>query len=196
MFRDKPLHNFLFETDDTGFYKNLHPYCTPWIDVCCILHLLRFRKPKTFLEVGTHRGYTTRILAEKFPAMKIVTVDPGDKVSEDNRPGNQKAEYLAQYEIGELVEHLENVRIIKDCFRSIDWDQKFDAIFIDGNHSYNEILADSLLAMNLLTEHGLIIWHDVNNVQDVNDALKQLNTKYDIVSIHNTWIAYLDSHEK
>jgi predicted O-methyltransferase YrrM len=192
MFRDKPLHNFLFETDPDAFYQNLQTWCTPWIDVCCLLHLIRHVRPKTFLEIGTHRGYTTRIIADRFPALQITTCDPGDQIPTSARPSNQTGEYLAQDKVGELVADRANVQIIKKAFHDIDWgDQKFDVIFVDGNHTLNDVTADSLLALKLLAPKGAIMWHDVNNVQDVNKALKQLDTPGgDIVSIHNTWVAY------
>lgn len=195
MVRDKPLHNFLFETDPTGFYEGLDCFCTPWIDVCVLLHLVRRRRPQRFLEVGTHRGYTTRILAKKFPDMEIVTVDPGDQVPAEWRPGNQVSEYLNQDQIGELVRDYANVRVVKQAFQEIDWgDARFEMIFIDGNHSFAHVLADSRLAMRLVTSPGVVVWHDFNNVRDVNQALDQLTLDGYIVSLHNTWIAYHDSH--
>lgn len=195
MLRDKPLHNFLFETDPNGFYDGLFCPATPWIDVCVLLHLIRRYLPPRFLEIGTHRGFTTRILADKFPDMNIVTVDPGDQIPHGGRPSNQVGEYLPQHEIGELVLDRPNVEIIKRPFREIEWeDRRFEMIFVDGNHSLPDILEDSHLALQLVTQPGVITWHDCNNVADVNLALDQLQIDDPIVSIHNTWIAYYDSH--
>jgi predicted O-methyltransferase YrrM len=195
MLRDCPLHNFLFETDPDGFYDGLSTFCTPWIDVCVLLHLIRKWKPQRFLEVGTHRGYTTRILAERFPAMSIVTVDPGDQVSQMERPANQQGEYLTQDEVGDLVRNISNVQVIQQRFEDVSWaDNRFDMIFIDGNHSLASVLADSHLALSLVTNPGVIVWHDVNNVESVNQALEMLVVDRPIVSLHNTWVAYLDTH--
>ncbi len=196
MVRDEPLHNFLFKTDPTGFYKNLDCFCTPWIDVCVILHLIRLYRPRTFLEVGTHWGVTTRLIAERFPDMSIVTVDPGDRIPEAERPSNQTAEFLPQDEIGKLVRNFRNVEIIKQPFSRIAWgDQKFEMIFIDGNHSLPFVLEDSHLALQLITHPGVILWHDFNNVPDVRRALDQLELPLPLISLHNTWIAYYDTHE-
>jgi predicted O-methyltransferase YrrM len=195
MLRDSPLHNFLFETDPDGFYDGLSTFCTPWIDVCVLLHLVRRRRPGRFLEIGTHRGYTCRILAEKFPEMRITTVDPGDQVPEGDRPSNQFGEYLRQDEIGELVAGHRNVEVIRRRFEDIEWGQaRFEMIFIDGNHTLNSVLADSRLALRLVTKPGVIAWHDVNNVKSVNDALEMIAVDHTIVTLHNTWIGYLDTH--
>lgn len=195
MVRDKPLHNFLFETDPSGFYDGLDTYCTPWIDVCVILHLIRRYGPTRFLEVGTHWGVTTRILATKFPELKITTVDPGDKVPLEDRPANQSAEFLPQHEIGKLVLDYNNVEVIREPFTSVDWgSRRFEMIFVDGNHSLPHVFEDSRLALSLVTDPGVIIWHDYNNVADVNTALELVNIQKPIVSLHNTWVAYLDTH--
>lgn len=195
MLRDKPLHNFFFETDPSGFYGDLDCFCTPWIDTCVLLHLVRRYQPRRFLEVGTHRGFTTRTLARRFPEMTIVTVDPGDRVPLIERPDNQLEEFLRQEEIGELAAPFPNVRIVKERFREVAWgDERFEMAFIDGNHTLAEVVADSRLTLRLLTSPGVVVWHDYNNVQDVNLALEQLNLDGDIVSIHNTWVAYYDTH--
>lgn len=195
MVRDKPLHNFLFESDPHGFYGNIDCFCTPWIDVCVLLHLVRRYRPSRFLEIGTHRGVTTRILAEKFPDMSIVTVDPGDQIPVSDWPSNQLAEFLKQEEIGELVRHCANVTIIRESFQNVDWgQQRFEMIFVDGNHSLPHVLNDSHLALKLVTAPGVVAWHDFNNVADVKIALEQLNVDVPIVSLHNTWIAYHDTH--
>jgi predicted O-methyltransferase YrrM len=195
MVRDCPLHNFLFETDPDGFFDGLSTFCTPWIDVCVLLHLARRRRPARFLEIWTHRGHTCRILAEKVPEMRITTVDPGDQIPEADRPSIQLGEYLRQEEIGELVADHHNVQVIRRPFEDIDWgDARFEMIFIDGNHSLDSVLADSHRALRLVTDPGVIVWHDVDNVRSVNEALEMLEVDRPIVTLHNTWIGYLDTH--
>lgn len=195
MVRDSPLHNFLFETDPDGFYEGLSTFCTPWIDVCVLLHIVRRRRPNRFLEIGTHRGHTCRIIAEKFPEMQVTTVDPGDQIFASDRPFNQFGEYLPQDEIGELVAGHRNVEIIRRRFEDIEWGHaRFEMIFIDGNHTLNSVLADSRLALRLVTNPGVIVWHDVNNVKSVNEALEMFAADHTIVTLHNTWIGYLDTH--
>ena len=195
MARDKPLHNFLFETSVDDFYSGLQCYCTPWIDVCVILHLARRYQPARFLEIGTHRGFTTRILADKFPNMQIVTVDPGDRVTPDQRPPNQEGEYLPQHMIGELVAGYPNVTVIREHFCDVEWSgPQFDMVFIDGDHRAPAVLADSQLALKLLADPGVVVWHDYNNVRDVNTAIDMLGLGDRVCWLHNTWVAYLDTH--
>lgn len=195
MITQKQLGAFLFESEMTGLYRNFSTPYTPWIDVCVILFMVQRYQPKTFLEIGTHWGATTRILAERFPEMSIVTVDPGDQVPSTDQPSYQHGEFLPQDEIGKLVEMLPNVTIIKQPFRDISWkDQCFEMIFIDGNHSLPHVVADSELSRQLVTSPGVILWHDHWNVPDVGQALKQLDWDEPIVTLEGTWMALCDTH--
>lgn len=193
MIRDKPLHNFLFEMDENNFYKNLNTFCTPWIDVCCILSLIRYHKPKNLLEIGTHYGHTTKIISDKFPELKITTVDPGDKILGDKRSYFQTQEYLPQHEIGKMFNGNMNINLIKQDFHDISFTEKFDFIFIDGDHTYSAVIKDTQRALQLLNNNGVIVWHDWDNVKDVNAALNEFNLPKPIIYLHNTWIAYYES---
>ena len=192
MIRDKPLHNFLFELDEDSFYSGLETFCTPWIDTCVILTLIRNRKPKTFLEVGTHKGYTVRNIKRKFPDLVVTTVDPGDKIPADERPPGQRGEYLPQDEVGCLLGKYSDVEILKQRFEDIVFgDRKFDFIFVNGDHRYNEVIRDTALALKLVNRPGVIIWHDFNNVKAVNDAIATF-TDLEVITLHNTWIGYCE----
>jgi predicted O-methyltransferase YrrM len=193
MIRDKPLHNFLFEMDENNFFKDLNAYCTPWIDVCCILSLIKYHKPKNLLEIGTHYGHTTKIISDKFPELKITTIDPGDKVQFADRSHIQQQEYLSQDEIGKMFRGNENINLIKEDFHQIDFKETFDFIFIDGDHTYPAVINDTKKSLSLLNPKGVIIWHDWENVKDVNAALNEFNLPNPIVYLHNTWIAYYES---
>ena len=194
MIQEQALHSFLLESDRDLFYGNEQGPATPWIDMCAVLHLMRRYQPHRFLEVGTHQGYTTRVLARRFPNTSIVTVDPGDQVPLEERPEVQAAEYLPQEQIGELVSEAVNVRVLKRPFQDIDWgDARFDMIFIDGNHFLPHVLDDSLLALRLLASPGVVIWHDYNHIPDVNTALDRLPIARHIISLSGTWTAYYDT---
>ena len=107
----------------------------------------------------------------------------------DKRPKNQTGEYLNQEDIGILVKDHTNVKIIKQEFTSCDFKEKFDFIFIDGNHSYSSVFQDTTKALTLINKPGIICWHDCNNVKDVNNVLSEINA-FEAVTLHNTWIAY------
>jgi len=41
-----------------------------------------------------------------------------------------------------------------------DFPQKFDSILIDGAHDHETVVHDTKLALEVLSEHGIVIWHD------------------------------------
>lgn len=167
---------------------------TPIGDVRILLGLVKRRQPKSFLEIGCNRGHTTKILAERFPGMRIVGVDPGDQIPSEARPAVQRGEFPPQDRIGVLAREMPNVEIIKRPFCEIDWgDCTFDMIFIDGNHFLPHVLDDSLLAMKLLAERGVIVWHDYGHIPDVKTAIDRLPIADRVIAVEGTWIAYYDS---
>ncbi|MFQ5507552.1 MAG: glycosyltransferase, partial [Planctomycetota bacterium] len=194
--RDVPLHEFLLRTETNGFYENLVAPVTAWLDLCVILQLIRCYRPDSFLEVGTHLGHTSRAIAERFPELNIVTVDPGDKVPAARRPALQVDEYLAQERIGEVVAGFANVQVIKEEFANLEWSQGFDMVFLDGDHSYDQVLQDSRMALEILNDPGILIWHDFNHVPDVNRAIETLGLAQKIVSLKDTWIAFYDTCDR
>ena len=87
----------------------------------------------------------------------------------------------------------ENINLIKEDFHQIDFKETFDFIFIDGDHTYSAVINDTKKSLTLLNPKGVIIWHDWENVKDVNAALNEFNLPNPIVYLHNTWIAYYES---
>ena len=194
MLKDKQLHDFLFEMCEDDLYskKNYRrrrwTRWTPWVDVCVLLTLIKKFKVRKLLEIGTNQGHTTKIITDKFPNLEITTVDPGDKVSLSERLSSQKKEYMSQEKIGCMVNGYKNVEVIKEDFLEIQFNKKFDFIFIDGNHSYNHVVEDTKKALTLIEKNGIITWHDCNHVDDVTKALNQFD--FEIITVNNTWVAY------
>jgi predicted O-methyltransferase YrrM len=68
-----------------------------------------------------------------------------------------------------------------------------DVVFIDGDHSYSSVHADSELAMEIVRPGGLIIWHDYHDLEtvDVKKVLEELSAAgRQIYHVQDTWIAY------
>lgn len=63
-------------------------------------------------------------------------------------------------------------------FESINPNQKFDIIFIDGDHEKTQVHKDILNSLNHLNDNGIIVCHDVNPF-----AERQLQP----TKCHNAW---------
>jgi len=67
-----------------------------------------------------------------------------------------------------------------------------DAVFIDGDHSFDAVMHDSRLARALVRPGGIIVWHDFRNASvEVTEAIIQLRDEgWPISSIPNSWLAF------
>jgi hypothetical protein len=101
-----------------------------------------FENPN-YLEIGVNRGETFHALQ----AGRKVAVDPHFLFSQEEREPSEEVTY---------------VEVTSDeYFASREPGPKFDVIFIDGLHTFDQTLKDLLNSVLLLQEHGVMIVDDV-----------------------------------
>lgn len=129
---------------------------------------LRYR-PKRIFEIGTYRGVTSDFFLSLLPESEVVSiayVNPKWKFL--GRFFNNSE--LTKKQIGSEVfagrrprftqlygnsHKLKSELLIKEYGR-------FDLVFIDGDHSAKGVALDTELAKNIISESGVICWHDAN----------------------------------
>ena len=110
-----------------------------------------------YLEIGTWRGESVANVASVATACVTINL-PDDKMRE---MGLSEAyiEIHRHYSSG-----LPNVRHIQADSRAFDFSslgQKFDLIFIDGDHRYEGVCSDTSRMLPLLKdENSVLVWHD------------------------------------
>lgn len=124
-------------------------------DARLLLYLSRM-SDGNIVEIGCHRGGTTRMLAENNPDKLVFGVDwsgPPTMVE------GQAQEHLAANEVGESARDLPNVRICD----MISWDFEFHfdmgMVFVDGDHSHRGLLLDTANILKQL-KSGIVVFHD------------------------------------
>ena len=130
----------------------------PW-EVAWLLWKLSLT-PGNILEVGAHYGETTREFALAYPDRLVYAVDyPGNPTLSveqlQDLPPSAKAV--------EAARDLPNVRVLLQDSRSLDYSTLPDIgfVFIDGDHSFDGVRADSELAFAHFARHpGTVAWHD------------------------------------
>lgn len=166
----------------------------------CLCELVRSVKPKTVIEFGVNTGRTAKaILREVEGIEKYVGIDV--------LPGYITEKQVQRREVpltaGQMVREDQRVELIVTAtgshgLKSTDL-PKADAVFIDGDHSYNGVQIDTNLARGIVRKGGIIIWHDYNEVKDkrgnyVVDVAQflheQVASGHDIKHVEGTWIAY------
>jgi len=115
------------------------------------------------LEIGTFEGKTTFYLLENLPNCKLTTIDPNahepnfshnfKEWSKDNDISRFK--WKCDYSFSSLLE--EYVR-----------GNKYDLIYIDGDHFAPSVLEDAILSWRILKENGILLFDDFNMLVEDN----------------------------
>ena len=125
-----------------------------------LLWLLKNMNAKTYLNVGVGKGgsFMTETYIQESLERSVAVDNSSYWAKEQTSSIIEKLEWLndkvdAQLEFNDS----DSVEFLKKC------EDKFDAIFIDGDHSYEGVKRDYEHALPLLEEGGIIIFHDINS---------------------------------
>lgn len=121
---------------------------TPLNDMLVLLNLAKGRKVRRILEIGTYRARTTFALHLNCPEAEIVSYD----IQMLDSPFRQ--ELLQSPKV-----QLRHASFI-DSAETLRREPRFDFIFVDASHTFEHALADSRLALELVADNGVIVWHD------------------------------------
>lgn len=173
-------------------------------ELVLIIQTCKIMNPMKILELGTFNGRTSLNMAlNTHRDTAIITVDLPDlesaKYSLESEEGLDESGYVGMTEKLFLKREydewsskisqfwIDSAQFPFDSFLN----DKFDLIFIDASHSYENALNDSLNCMKVVGKNGLIMWHDYGGWPGVTKALDELNSEYkDIVHIKGTSIAF------
>jgi predicted O-methyltransferase YrrM len=160
------------------------PWSTPLADVVTLAKIALCMAPRRVLEVGSYRGYTTRLLAEHTPdSTQIVAVD------RDPRHGEAYRDTALAGKIERRVDV-----IGREAFAN-DPPGSYDLIFLDADHAYDAVKHDTNVLMPLLAPTGVFVWHDYANWgrfsgrNGVPEALQELAKEKPIGAISGSWLA-------
>lgn len=156
--------------------------------------------PGDILELGCNVGLTTRELALQCPDKRVFAVDYAGK--NDTLCPEQKGEKPLALHIGHFARDLPNVKIQNLNSRQVNLTKKplttVRFIFIDGDHSYAGVKADTEIALAHLKRHGqvTIVWHDYR--EDAPEWMKvyeylhrEIAPHYCLDYIDTTWLVVL-----
>lgn len=150
-------------------------------------------KPQTVIEFGVNFGLTAEVLLKYVPSIKQyigIDVSPGYHT---RIPEQQKEVPINP---GILVQDDDRFKLILRKEGSFDLKPRdlpqAQAIFIDGDHSYDAVMHDSSLAFECIQDGGIIVWHDYGNPSvEVTFALEDLHIHdgHTIKNVEGTWLA-------
>lgn len=135
-------------------------------DQKAIYFLIRHFKPRNVLEVGTFVGCSTVHIAlalKDIEGARLTTVDINDVNDEQERPwekhgaGHSPSENVGKIGCQDMVSfHAEDSRRYLSGYEG----EKYDFVFLDGNHDATFVYYEVAQALKILSPGGVILLHD------------------------------------
>ncbi len=150
------------------------------VELLVLARLVRERRPRHVFEIGTFDGRTTLSLAMNARDDAVVyTLDlPSEQPTELALERSERA-FIEKPISGERFQGTDAARKIVQLYgdsATFDFTLfRAELVFVDGSHSYEYVLSDSLRALTLVGGRaGAIVWHDYSEWPGVTRALDHL----------------------
>ncbi|WP_304826697.1 class I SAM-dependent methyltransferase [Phenylobacterium sp.] len=160
------------------------PWSSPVADTVMLAKFAMCAKPKRVLEVGSYRGFTTKMLARHTAEdARIVAFDRDPRHGEAYRGTAWEAKI--ERRVGDMCEEA----FVQDMPGS------YDLIFLDADHSYDAVKRDTEILLPLIAKDGLFIWHDYANwgrfsrKNGVPEYLHECSRNIPIANVNGSWLA-------
>lgn len=147
-----------------------------WIPGFSIPKLIENVQSPVGVEIGTAEGYTTEYLLRSIPTLKLYGIDPYEPYIDWNGNKNldKKIEKnLFMNKIKTFLPRYEHIFSTSDDAVNIFEDESLDFIFIDGLHTYEQVLKDCENYYPKLKKGGIFCGHDYNQINAVKKAVDE-----------------------
>lgn len=146
-----------------------HCFVMPEAELADLLASFAATRRRSFLEIGTHKGFSSAAIALAFPDARVVTMDLPDPTSTRWNPLPATELGAAHRALG-LSERIEQLLMDSaELWRLAGRGSVFDLVFIDGDHSPDAVFRDLILATDLLPrDGGVIVAHDYTDADEPN----------------------------
>lgn len=172
-------------------------------ELVAILALAKLAARTEVFEIGTFNGRTTLNLAANLGGNIIVnTLDlpPSARVRTKLKLDEADVQFAKKERVGEMYIRYGMEQRIRQHFgdsATFDFSPYFgriDVVFVDGSHSYEYVVNDTLNAIRMVRPGGLIMWHDYGAWAGVTQALDEMRLTHPSLGqmrhIRGTTIAY------
>lgn len=125
------------------------------------------------IEIGTDLGYTAEYLLQKCPNLYLHCIDPYSTYTDWNGNYLNDREDVFQSMLNKLSPFAERFTIHRqtsDDAAHFFIDDQFDFVFVDGLHTYEQVLKDCRNYYSKVKKGGLFCGHDYNAIEGVRRA--------------------------
>jgi len=130
-----------------------------------LFRLVNHYKPNSILEMGTSLGVSTAYLAAGNPAARVVTLEGSKEIAVVAR---QNFEQLGLEAIQQVTGNFD------ETLPFVLRDQKFDLVFIDGNHRKEPTLNYFRLLLTNLPNEIILIFDDIHWSREMEEAWTEI----------------------
>lgn len=162
---------------------------------------------KNIFEFGTCSGKTTYLMAlnsNKDTKITTLTLNSDETSELEIKSKDNKVSYRNMinesiynkflFSGEEVSSKIEVIFENSMTFNHHKYKNMIDLIFIDGGHTYSVVKNDSEKSFDMLSENGIILWHDYvpgkKSASDVVRYLNQISKQKKIFSIKNTSLCF------
>ena len=170
------------------------------IDLISLCLLCRAVQPSIVFEIGTFVGYTSLHMALNTPApTRIFTLDlpPADRSTALHTTATDQK--LIGHDIDRPLFHGRDAqqkieRLFGDSatFDFSPWHGCVDLFFVDGAHSYEYVMSDTMNALQCCKPGSVIVWHDYGRIEQggVTRWLHEFARDREVYSVPNGSLAF------
>lgn len=151
-------------------------------------------QPKTLIEIGSYAGESTIQFAKQF---NVISIDPFE-ANYDTRDIASTSDFEKVYQqflINTKDLPVQHIRKTSDeaFLELLDKGEKVDMVYIDGLHTYDQVLKDIINYRRLVKPGGFIAGHDFHhqNWPGVVAAVQKLFLVPDKVFADTSWIVQI-----
>jgi caffeoyl-CoA O-methyltransferase len=147
------------------------PWWTSEIDVYdFIFSLIKMIGAKNVMEIGVFEGYTSLRMVEALPKDgKFTGIDINDYLKHDLKSIGPEIDFI----LGESITVMQSMN-----------PQQFDFIFVDGDHSFANIMPEFKEVAKLIKPGGIIAYHDTIHLPDVKKLMNYISKKnYNVITL-------------
>lgn len=149
------------------------PVQSAWLPGQDIPELLKYKENLVGIEIGVAEGISSKYILDSLPNCKLNGIDPYHSWVDWNGVEVNSEPALADMinEMKRFGERFKHHRLMSDEAVHLFSDESMDFIFIDGIHTYDQVLKDCRNYWPKLKKGGLFCGHDYTNISQVGSAV-------------------------
>lgn len=172
---DKMFIDFRWTSRLPGGINNPTEGTSRWLPGEDIPEIIKGIENPVGVEIGVAEGTTTEYLLQTLPTLKLSGVDSYPVYIDwnDTQPNGEKNYTEMLNKVQPYLDRYEHLYEDSDNAVSEFDDESLDFVFIDGLHTYDQVLKDCQNYYPKVKKGGFIIGHDFARIQGVNKAVRE-----------------------